>query len=151
MQRADVVAGVAVAAGGAVGATARYGLAAAGPWQPPGFPWATLAENLIGCALIGATLVVLTEVVAGPPWLRPFLGPGLLGGFTTFSAFAVESVRLADSGATGVAAVYVAVSVVVGLLLVRSATVTTRWAVVGRGQPRVPRPPRAAPRREEDQ
>jgi len=140
MTRADVTAAAAVAAGGALGASLRYELGLAWPWRPPGLPWATLTVNLLGCALIGVVLVLLTELVAGPSWLRPFLATGVLGGFTTFSAFAVESVRLVDAGAVGVAAGYVAMSVVAGLLLVRSAAVVTRRVVVDRGpQPSVDR------------
>jgi CrcB protein len=111
----------------------RYGISLAVPWHPPAFPWATLAVNLAGCLLIGVALVALTEVVAGPGWLRPLIAPGLLGGFTTFSAFAVESVRLSDAGATGTAAAYVAVSVVAGLLLVRFGAVAMRRRLVGPG------------------
>jgi CrcB protein len=131
VQRSDGVAVVAVAVGGAAGAAMRYGIALAAPWHPPAFPWATLAVNLVGCLLIGVALVLLTEVVAGPGWLRPMIAPGLLGGFTTFSAFAVESVRLSDAGATRTAAAYVAVSVVAGLLLVRFGAVAVRRGLVG--------------------
>jgi CrcB protein len=75
---------LAVSAGGALGALARYGLQLAWPVPAAGFPWSTLVINATGCLLIG----VLMERVDGP--LRPFLGAGVLGGFTTFSAYAVE-------------------------------------------------------------
>lgn len=129
MERSDVVAGLAVAAGGALGAAARYGVGLLWPWQPPALPWATLSVNLVGCALIGVVLVVLTEAVTAPGWMRPFLATGVLGGFTTYSAFAVETVRLTDRGQAGLALAYVAVSVVAGLVLVRAAAVGTRLAV----------------------
>ncbi|MDH4353603.1 MAG: fluoride efflux transporter CrcB [Actinomycetota bacterium] len=131
MQRSDGVAVIAVAAGGAAGAVLRYACGAAVPWQPPSFPWATLSVNLVGCFAIGVALVALTEVVAGPGWLRLAIAPGFLGGFTTFSAFAVESVRLADAGAAGAAAGYIAVSVLAGLVLVRIGAVATRRRLVG--------------------
>lgn len=130
VERADVVAGLAVAAGGALGGTARYGVGLLWPWHPPALPWATLTVNLVGCALIGMLLVLLTEVVAAPGWARPFLATGVVGGFTTFSSFAVETVRLTDNGQVALAAWYVGVSVVAGLLLVRVAAVGTRWVAV---------------------
>jgi CrcB protein len=131
VQRSDATAVVAVAAGGAAGAGLRYVVALGVPWQPPEFPWATLTVNLVGCLAIGVALVALTEALAGPGWLRLAIAPGFLGGFTTFSAFAVEAVRLVDAGAVGAAAAYVAASVVVGLLVVRVAAVVTRRRLVG--------------------
>lgn len=130
VERQDVVAGLAVAGGGAVGAAARYGIGVVWPWHPPALPWATLGVNLVGCALIGVVLVLLTEAVVAPAWARPFVATGVIGGFTTFSAFAVETVRMVDAGRSGLAASYVVVSVVVGLLLVRAAAVTTRRLAV---------------------
>jgi len=109
----------AVAAGGALGATARFGVGHLIPWQPPDFPWATALVNVSGCLLIGAVLGWLLASSGQPAWLRPFVATGVLGGYTTFSAFAAESVVLVDSGAVWTAVVYVASSVVLGLLAVR--------------------------------
>jgi len=109
----------AVAAGGALGATARFGVGQLISWQPPGFPWATALVNVSGCLLIGGVLGWLLASAGQPAWLRPFIATGVLGGYTTFSAFAVESVVLVDSGAASTAAVYVASTVLLGLLAVR--------------------------------
>ncbi|GIJ67193.1 fluoride efflux transporter FluC [Virgisporangium ochraceum] len=90
---------VAVAAGGVVGALGRYGLQSAFPSL-----WTTWAINVAGCLLIGA----LMPLVAERPLLQPFVGPGVLGGFTTFSAYAVDVQRgapLLYLGGTVVAAV----------------------------------------------
>ena len=78
-----------VAAGGVVGSEARYGLSLlqAGP---PGWPWVTFAENVSGCLLIGVLMAVILEMTAPHRLLRPFLGVGVLGGYTTFSAYAVD-------------------------------------------------------------
>ncbi|WP_104525757.1 fluoride efflux transporter CrcB [Blastococcus atacamensis] len=103
------------AMGGAIGALARWGLAEALPSSLPGWPWATLLVNLTGCLLLGLLAAVLAGRAPGSPWARPFLGVGVLGGFTTYSTFAVETVRLADAGAAGTAAGYVVVSVVGGI------------------------------------
>src|SRR6266508_2602877 len=84
----------AVATGGALGALSRYGVARAWPRQPGGFPWATFAINVSGCLAIGVLLVVITEVRATHRLARPFLGTGVLGGFTTFSTYAVETEHL---------------------------------------------------------
>ena len=79
----------AVAAGGALGAAARYGLAQAWPTAPHGVPVTTFAINVGGCLAIG----LLLGVPRGP-LARAFLGTGVLGGFTTFSTYAVENVDL---------------------------------------------------------
>src|SRR4051795_5688952 len=89
----------AAALGGVVGALARWGVARALPSPAGGWPWATLLVNLTGCALIGFLLAVLLARFPTSPWLRPFLVTGVLGGYTTFSTFAVETVRLTDGGA----------------------------------------------------
>ena len=103
------------ALGGALGALARWGVATALSLSPGGWPWATLLVNLTGCLLFGALAAVLTARVPEPPWARPFLAVGVLGGYTTYSAFAVETVQLGEAGRPGVAAAYLLVSVAVGV------------------------------------
>ncbi len=108
---------VLAALGGAVGALARWGVAeAVGP--SGGWPWATLLVNLTGCFLLGVVLGVVGRRSPEPSWVKPFLGVGVLGGYTTYSAFAVEVVELVDDGALAVAAGYVAASVLGGVLAV---------------------------------
>ncbi|SHL18934.1 camphor resistance protein CrcB [Pseudonocardia thermophila] len=84
----------AVAAGGVIGALARYGAGVALPTAAGAFPLTTFAVNVVGCALMGALVAALARTPGAHPLLRPFLGTGVLGGFTTFSAFAVETVEL---------------------------------------------------------
>ena len=105
-----------VAFGGALGALARWAVSEAFAPSPGGWPWATLLVNLTGCLLIGVLLAVLLERYPAAPWLRPFLATGVLGGYTTYSTFAVDVVRLVDDGAPVVAAGYVAASVLGGVL-----------------------------------
>src|SRR5437763_10088263 len=83
-----------IAAGGALGALARYGVSLALPTQPGHFPWGTFAINVVGCALIGVLMVLIMEVWSAHRLLRPFLGVGVLGGFTTFSTYAVDLLGL---------------------------------------------------------
>ena len=106
------------ALGGALGALARWGVAVALPRSPGGWPSATLAVNLLGCLLIGALIAVLAARRPDDERLRTFLGAGVLGGFTTFSAFAVEVADLLRAGTPWAAAGYGAMSVVGGLLMV---------------------------------
>lgn len=90
---------LAVSAGGVVGAEARYGLSTALPGE-----LATVLVNVSGCLLIGALMTLgLRHRLA-----RPFLGTGVLGGYTTFSAYAVDAVSLAAAGRWVVAVAYVA-------------------------------------------
>jgi fluoride exporter len=98
--------------GGALGAGARH-LVGAGvlAWRGPGFPLATLLVNVAGGLAMGLLAGVLTRVGGGEAW-RLFLGVGVLGGFTTFSAFSLDAVLLAEQGRLLAATGYVAASVI---------------------------------------
>ncbi|MEW1752697.1 CrcB family protein [Streptomyces angustmyceticus] len=115
-----------VAAGGAIGATARYGAALLWPTASGAFPWTTLAVNAVGCALMGVLMVVITEVRAAHRLVRPFLGTGVLGGFTTFSTYAVDIQRLVAGGRAAAALAYLAGTVLVALAAVWGAVTGTR-------------------------
>ena len=117
------------ALGGALGALARWGLAAALPHSPGAWPWSTLLVNLVGCLLIGVLLAVLLARFAHSPWLRPFLAVGVLGGFTTYSTFAVDVVRLTGAGHDLLAVAYVLASVLGGVGAVVVGLVIGRVAV----------------------
>ncbi|MCE0767488.1 fluoride efflux transporter CrcB [Pseudonocardia kujensis] len=99
---------LAVAAGGAVGAIARWAVGLGLPTLPGAFPLGTFLINVVGCAAIGALLVALTELRQAHPLLRPFLATGILGGFTTFSTFSVDSQHLLLGGHLALAVVYLA-------------------------------------------
>ena len=105
---------LAVGAGGFVGAAGRYLISWALQRQTQTFPWATLGINVAGCLLIG----LIQPLVKERELLLVFLVPGILGGFTTFSAFGHETCELAQRGSSGLAAVYVAASVLLGLAAV---------------------------------
>jgi CrcB protein len=124
----DVLA--AVAAGGVLGAEARYGVAEALPHRPGGFPWSTVLINASGCLLIGVLMVLLLELTSPHRLLRPFLGVGVLGGYTTYSTFAVDVRQLIAAQQPGQALGYVAVTVVACLAAVVVATIGAR--VIGR-------------------
>ncbi len=111
--------GLAVAAGGALGAWLRYQtgrlyLAAIGPAAANAFPWATLTVNVLGSAAMGILVGWLARHGTGGEHWRLLLGVGVLGGYTTFSSFALEFVQFAERGQLGLAATYVAVSLVAG-------------------------------------
>ncbi len=106
-----------VAGGGALGSALRYGLALGVQRRlGTGWPFGTLAVNLLGSFLIGWIfhLLVSREILAEGP--RLFIVAGLLGGFTTFSAFSLETLRLLQEGSWPLAALYVALSTAGGLL-----------------------------------
>lgn len=100
-----------VAAGGAAGSALRWalGLAVARVPAPGGFPLAVLTVNVLGSFAMGACAVLAARHGLGH--LSPLVMTGLLGGFTTFSAFSLETVALIERGAAGQAALYVALSV----------------------------------------
>jgi CrcB protein len=109
-----------VAAGGAIGASARYLTnVAAGRLLGAGFPWGTLTVNIVGSFLMGVLVVVLAHKDATR--LAPFLMTGILGGFTTFSAFSLDTITLWERGQTGLAMAYVAGSVLLSLAAILAA------------------------------
>jgi len=116
----------AVAAGGILGAEARYGLGIAWPHGPDGWPWATFVVNVSGCLLIGALMVLVTEAFEPHPLVRPFLGVGVLGGYTTFSTYSVDVVALVVTGRAGLALAYLVLTPVAALLAVRAGITGTR-------------------------
>jgi fluoride exporter len=120
---------VVISAGGALGALARWALAAAVPARGSRFPWATFLTNVSGCLLIGVLMVLVTEVWTGRRLLRPFLGTGVLGGYTTFSTYAVDGVRLVSAGAGWTALAYLAATVGTALVAGYAGTVAARWFV----------------------
>ena len=108
---------LAVALGGGLGTCARYELELAfAPTTPPALPWVTLLINLVGSFALGLVLTLVLDVWPPTRYVRPFVGIGILGGFTTFSTFAVESARLMGHGQEVLALGYVAVSLVGGVL-----------------------------------
>jgi CrcB protein len=123
------VAYVLAALGGVLGALARWGVATALPHSSGGWPWATLLVNVTGCLLIGVLLAVVLARFPSSTWLRPFLATGVLGGYTTYSTFAVDTVALIDAGHPGVAVGYVIASVLGGVLAVVAGLLLGRAAV----------------------
>jgi CrcB protein len=118
-----------ISVGGAVGALARYGLGRAMPSGATGFPWPTFLINVSGCLLIGVLMVLVSDVWPGRRLLRPFLGTGLLGGYTTFSTYVVDAQHLMIAGATGTALAYLAATVFAALTAVHAGMTVTRVAV----------------------
>lgn len=117
-----------IAAGGAIGSAARYTLASLiGAWTGPAFPWGTLAVNILGSFVMGVLVEAMALKFSAPETLRAFLTVGLLGGFTTFSAFSLEAALMISRNDFAAAAGYIGGSVVlciaglfVGLSLVRA-------------------------------
>ena len=104
---------LAVVIGGIAGTGLRIGLDALIPHSDAQFPWSTLVINVVGSFVLG--LLVARVWPSAPAWLRALLGAGLLGSFTTFSAFVVSLVTLTRAGEPLLAAGYLLVSVVAGI------------------------------------
>ena len=107
---------VAVALGGVLGCCARYGVSqAVQTFYGKSFPLATLIINVSGCLAMGFLFYLTLERVSVSPSLRVAILTGVLGGFTTFSTFAMETLLLLEDGETTYAVTYVLASVVLGL------------------------------------
>jgi CrcB protein len=111
-----------IALGGGLGAVARYGIAQWLPTTPAHFPWGTFLINALGCFLIGVLMVRWGQ----RPLLRPFLGVGILGGFTTFSTYAVETRAMLTPGEVPLAMAYLFGTLAAAMLAVLAGVVLTR-------------------------
>lgn len=125
----------AISAGGVLGALARYGIGLAWPHRSGGFPWATFVINVTGSMLIGALMVGVTQVWTSRRLLRPFLGVGVLGGFTTFSTYTVDIQKTVSAGAPRTALAYLAMTLIGALLGVWAGSAATRRLVRPRPVP----------------
>jgi fluoride exporter len=117
---------LAIAAAGALGALARWGV---GSWfgqRFPTFPWGTLVINVSGSFVLGVLFAALVERGIGSPTMRVALMTGLLGAYTTFSTFSLETFRLVEDGAMRSAIANVALSLVLGLAAVWLGVLTGR-------------------------
>lgn len=105
-----------VMTGGAIGAGARYGLARALSAVAGGWPWATFIANVAGGFLMGLMAAHMLRSGIGGENLRLFAGVGILGGFTTFSAFSLEMAMMVERGEMALAGGYALASVLIALL-----------------------------------
>ncbi|GEA89928.1 fluoride efflux transporter FluC [Cellulomonas cellasea] len=105
-----------VGVGGAVGGLGRYALTSAFPEAPGAVPWTTWSINVTGSFLLGLLVAGVVGRRLAPAWVRPALGTGVLGGYTTFSAYAHALDVLATDGHVGTAAGYLVVSLVGGVV-----------------------------------
>jgi fluoride exporter len=121
-----------IAAGGALGSLARWGLATALPHRASELAWGTLLVNLVGSFLLGLLMALLLDVWSERRYARPFLGVGFLGGFTTFSTYELDARGLLASGQPGLALAYVAGSVVAALVAVTVGVITVRVVIDAR-------------------
>ena len=117
-----------VALGGAIGASLRHltNIAVLQLFRPA-FPWGTFTVNIVGCFAMGVLVELIGRKFGASQEMRLFIATGILGGFTTFSAFSLDAAVLWERGAQGAAALYVSASVIgalaalfAGLWLARS-------------------------------
>lgn len=121
-----------IAVGGAVGSLARWGLGKAVPHATHAFATGTLVINLLGSLLLGILMALVLDVWSHTRYLRPLVGTGLIGGFTTFSTFTLDA-RYEAVRSFPVASAYVLASVAGGLVAVSIGLVATR-ALIDRGR-----------------
>lgn len=118
--------------GGAAGVGVRFALEAAFPAASGGWPVTTFAINIVGSLLLGAVFAFFASRGPETPRLRAArlgIGTGVIGGFTTYSTFSVETVRLLEAGAPALGLAYAVVSVVLGIAAAAlGMRVMTRWA-----------------------
>lgn len=107
-----------VAVGGMLGSLGRYAVGLALPHTGAAFPWSTLVVNVTGALAMGLLVAFLVDRPGVHRLARPFVGVGLLGGWTTFSALAVDAIVLAEAGAGGLAVLYVGSTFALGIIAV---------------------------------
>lgn len=104
----------AIFVGGCLGGWARYAITSAWPSGTGAFPWSTLIVNWVG-AFVLAVVLIAAAALAPTRYLRPILGTGFCGAFTTFSALAVSTDQLLGHGHVGIGLAYLTASVIGGL------------------------------------
>lgn len=125
---------VLVSVGGAIGAALRfltyqYFVVSTIARGEPAFPWATLTVNVAGCFVMGLAVVTILERFGGSPELRAFFMTGVLGGFTTFSAFSLDVYELFANRSTEAVAAYVAASVILSVAALVAGIALARWSI----------------------
>jgi CrcB protein len=126
--RADVLA--VIAFGGALGSMARWGLTLLWPPHPGAFGWATLTANVTGSLALGVLMIFVLDVLPPSRYARPFLGTGVLGGYTTFSTAMLDTRAQLVAGRPAQAGAYLFGGLAAGLLAVWLGMVTARAVVV---------------------
>jgi len=129
--RADPALLASVAVGGVLGSLGRYAVGAALPHAPGTFPWATLLVNVTGAFAMGLLVAYLVDRPGVHRLARPFVGVGVLGGWTTFSALAVDVVVLGAHHQVQAALVYVTATFLVGTLAVAAGSLLGQRAWPG--------------------
>jgi CrcB protein len=119
----------ALGSGGVVGALARYAISLAVPTSSNAFPWSTFLINVSGSAILGFLLILLIEQFPRGRLARPLLGSGLIGAYTTFSTFEVDTVLLFRDHHLGLGCTYFVASLGAGLVAVWMGTVVARITI----------------------
>lgn len=107
-----------VAVGGALGTAARVAVGVALPTAGDGWPWATMTANVSGALLLGLVLGAARDAAVVGRWVRPLVGTGMIGGYTTFSTLSVETLQLTASGRLPTAVAYAVASATGGFAAV---------------------------------
>lgn len=122
---------IVIGLGCAIGGMSRYGLSEGlHHWLGRSFPWGTLCVNLLGSLLMGIGFIILVERplfnVGLSQHLRLFLLVGLLGGFTTFSTFSIDTIHLLENGHLLISSLYIIISVILCVLAAYTGLTLTR-------------------------
>lgn len=118
-----------IAVGGALGSLARWGLGKAMPHGPASYAWSTFLINVSGALLLGVVMALVLDVWTGRRYVRPFLGVGVLGGYTTFSTYLLDERGLVAGGRPGVALAYLLATLVAGFTATALGLAATRGAL----------------------
>jgi CrcB protein len=127
-----------ISAGGALGSLGRWGLGQALPHTSDGVAWATWLENVSGAFLLGALMVLVLDYWPPSRYVRPFLGVGVLGGYTTFSTYMLDTRALLAAGRVAAAGGYLFGTLLTGVVAVWLALTLTRGVAIAlehRGHP----------------
>lgn len=123
----------AISLGGICGALSRYGVGELLPHPAGQWAWSTWTINASGCLFIGVLMALIDQVWPRQRLIRPFVGVGVLGGYTTFSTATVDVVQLVNAQRPGAALLYLAATVLVALIAVTLGSVATAAVVTRRG------------------